>query len=80
MMSGWGMGFGTLGFLFMAVFWIVIIAAAVWLLGYLFPRKDTTQPSGSANETAVDILEKRYARGELSREEFKGMRQDLERQ
>jgi len=79
MMSGWGMGFGALGFLFMAVFWIVIIAVAVWLLGYLFPRKDTTQPSGGANETAIDILEKRYARGELSQEEFKTMRQDLGR-
>ncbi len=77
MMSGWGMGFGALGFLFMAVFWIVIIAAAVWLLGNLFPRRDTTQPSGTVDETAVEILKRRYARGELSQEEFTTMRSEL---
>lgn len=78
MMTGWGMGFGGLGFVFMAIFWIVIIAAAVWLLGNLFPRQDAARPSGNATADAIEILKRRYARGELTKEAFEEMRHDLE--
>jgi putative membrane protein len=73
------MGLGGLGFVLIVVFWIAIIVAAVWLLGNLFPRNNTTRPSGDAPETAIDILKQRYARGELSKEEYETMRHDVER-
>ncbi|GJM43048.1 MAG: hypothetical protein DHS20C20_33300 [Ardenticatenaceae bacterium] len=77
MMTGFGMGFGWFGFLMMALFWVGIIAAAFWFFSNLFPQhKQTT--SGDALETAVAILKKRYARGEISKEEFEAMRHDLE--
>ena len=77
MMTGFGMGFGWLGFLLMAIFWIVIIATAVWFFGNLFPQnKQSTH--GNESETAVSILKKRYARGEISTEEYEAMRHDLE--
>lgn len=78
MMTGWGMGFGGLGFVLMAVFWVLIIAAAIWLLGNLFPRSNTTHVSGGNANSAADILKQRYARGELSKEEFEAMRHDIE--
>ena len=78
MMTGFGMGFGWFGFLFMAIFWIVIIAAAIWLLSSLFPKSNQTAVTGNSPDTAVDILKKRYARGEISKEEFAAMRHDLE--
>lgn len=77
MMTGFGMGFGGFGFLMMAIFWIAIIAAAVWLFSNLFPQSKQSQ-SGDTTETAVTILKKRYARGEISKEEFETMRHDLE--
>ncbi len=77
MMTGFGMGLGWLGFLMMAIFWIVIIAAAVWLFSNLFPQNRQTQ-TGDAAKTAVTILKKRYARGEISTEEYEAMRHDLE--
>ena len=70
MMTGFGMGFGGFGFLLIALFWIVIIAAAIWLLGSLFPRDKTSNPHTGSPESAIAILKKRYARGEISKEEF----------
>ena len=81
MMTGYGMGFGGFGFIFMALFWIVVIAGGIWLLSNLFP-KNNASPSGDAgddgSESAVDILKQRYARGELTKEEYEAMRYDLE--
>ena len=78
MMTGFGMGFGGFGFLFMAIFWIGIIAAAIWLLGNLFPKNNTTDTTNGDGETAVSILQKRYARGEINKEQFEQMRHELE--
>ena len=78
MMNGLSMGFGGFGFLFMALFWVAIIAAAIWLLGNLFPRNNTTQKSSGSTETPIDILKQRYARGELNKEAYETMRRDIE--
>ncbi len=76
------MGFGGFGFLFMLVFFIVIIGLAVWMVSALFPRGhegfDASCPR-SGEETALDILKKRYARGEITKAEYESMRQDLMR-
>jgi len=77
MMTGFGMGFGWFGFLIMAVFSVAIIAAALWFFSTLFPQNKQTTV-GDMPETAVTILKKRYARGEISREEFEAMRHDIE--
>ena len=77
-MSGWGMGFGGFGFLWMAIFWIVILVAAIWLLGNLFPRSNTDQAPRNEPESPVDIVKRRYARGEISHEEYEATRHDLE--
>ena len=77
-MLGYGMGFGGIGFIFMALFWIAVIGGCIWLLGNLFPRNNTQNNMQNA-QTALDILQKRYARGELTKEEFTTMRSELER-
>lgn len=81
MMNGWAMGFGGFGFLAMAIFWLVIVVAAIWLVGNLFPRSNGSngvQPPANTPESAVDILKRRYARGEISKAEYESMRHDLE--
>jgi putative membrane protein len=78
MMNGLGMGFGGFGFLLMAIFWIVIVAAAIWLVGNLFPQSNRIQPTANAPESAVDIVKRRYARGEISKDEYEAMRHSLE--
>ncbi len=76
MMTGFGMGFGFLGFFLMALFWILVIAGGIWLISNIFPR---AAAGGSGQiESAQEILKRRYARGELTKEEFESMRRDLE--
>jgi putative membrane protein len=75
MMGGYGMmaGMGWLGILTMALFWIGIIALVVWRLSNLFPtRLLRTEPD------ALEILRRRYAGGEISREEFEQARAALQ--
>ena len=77
-MMGFGMGYS--GFFFMALFWIVIVVAGIWLVSNLFPKNDSSSPSsGSNGESALDILKKRYAHGELTKEEYESMRYEIER-
>jgi putative membrane protein len=85
MMSGMMGGTGMMGFGFplMLLFWGGIIALAVWLVSLLFPGaagQSTSMPDGNGRtgETALEILKKRYARGELPRHEYQQMREDLE--
>lgn len=58
---------------FMALFWIVIVVLAVWLVIYLTRRTGGT----SSQQNALDILNQRYARGEISKEEYERMKKDI---
>ncbi len=79
MMTGFGMlGFGGIGFILMALFWIAIIGGGIWLLGNLFPKNNTSHSRPSDNESALGILKQRYAQGEVTKEEYESIRYDLE--
>jgi putative membrane protein len=76
--SGFGLGFGLLGFVFMLIFWGGLILLAVWLVRALF----STNTSSDRNEDGINlnarqILDQRYARGEISRAQYEIMKQDL---
>ncbi|MCH6545210.1 MAG: SHOCT domain-containing protein [Deltaproteobacteria bacterium] len=75
MMSGWGMGYGFFGWLMMFLFWILIIAAVV--LGVRWFIDQGKLKGSSVEETPLDILKKRYASGEIDKEEFETMRRGL---
>lgn len=78
MMLGVGMGFGLLGLVLMALFWIGIIAAVVWIARSIFSNgQQGFFPSGSAKENPRDILDRRYARGEITREQYDLMKQEI---
>ncbi|MEJ2559975.1 MAG: SHOCT domain-containing protein [Anaerolineae bacterium] len=78
-MMGMGLGFGLFGLLFMILFWVGLIALAVWLVGTLFGHSDRRATSSGDHElSAPEILDRRYARGELTREQYELMKQDLE--
>jgi putative membrane protein len=83
MMGGMGFGFGGFGLIFTLLFGIVVVVGAVWLLNGLFPRPNSSSPflppagRGEPTQSALDILRQRYARGELSKNEFDQMRRDL---
>lgn len=60
MMGGWA-GFGVLNWITMFVFWLLLILGVVALIRYLGgSRKDS-----DTNQSPLDILKERYARGEI---------------
>lgn len=76
MMNAYGWGWGW-GMLVMAIFWILIIATVVLVLRWLL---DQFKPGGTIpqrEESALDILKKRYARGEIDKAEFEEKKKDL---
>jgi putative membrane protein len=70
-MEEFGWGWVGLGILHMALFWVLVILGIVvlvkWLAGST-PRSETR---------AIDILKERYAKGELTRDQFEQMKRDL---
>jgi len=58
----------------MWLFWILVILALVWLAVALVRGS-----SGRMSKSALEILDERFARGEIDREEFEKMREALRR-
>lgn len=87
MMGGYGGGMGGLGLfggLLGTLLTIGVLVGLVFLGIWLWRRLSAsggasswTQPSVAGQTSALDILQARYARGELTREEYQGMWQDL---
>lgn len=72
-MYGYGMGWGWFGFILMIAFWVLVILGIVYLVKAIAGRG-----ASSKEETPLDILKKRYARGEIDAEEFARKKKDLE--
>jgi putative membrane protein len=78
-MMGWGMGGGWFGFIFMILFWVVIIAAVVAFIRWLVKSGSSSNPNPpeQRQDSALEILRKRYARGEIDGEEFEQRKRAL---
>jgi putative membrane protein len=66
---GWGAGMGIM----MIVFWALVIIGIVYLVRYLAKGPPRYEP----RETPLDILKKRYAKGEITKEEYNRIKDDL---
>lgn len=73
MMDNWGygqdMGYGSndiWGFVMMLLFFVLLIIGVYFLVKYLAPRSG----QGAAGNDAMTILKKRYAAGEIDKNEF----------
>ena len=77
-MMGWGgfggYGMGFVGWIFMLLFWGLIIVGLVLVVRWLW---DQGRPGTGGADSPQEILKRRYARGEISKEEFDRMKQDL---
>jgi putative membrane protein len=76
MMGDWGMGW--FGMIFMILFWGLSIIGLVLLIRWLFQATGSRgHPDVSSGSKAIDILKERYARGEITRDEFESMKKDI---
>jgi len=66
-MPCWGMGFWWIGGL-------IVLGLFIWLIVSVTKRPENPL---SHKESPLDILKKRYARGEITKEEFEEMSKNL---
>jgi putative membrane protein len=69
-LMGLGLGMGGLGLIWMLIFWVGLIVLALWLVSLLFPAAGKSNHDEGISPAALDILKERYARGELTKEEY----------
>lgn len=78
---GWdGMGtFGWVGMLLMALFWFGLIALLIWgVAGLLSRAPQGSPPPSSGEDRALMAVRERFARGEITEQEYHQIRQTLE--
>jgi putative membrane protein len=67
------MGFWT------SLVWVVVLIVVAYLIYKLIKAEKILAPSKSSIKSAEDILTERYAKGELTREQFIQMKEDIKK-
>jgi putative membrane protein len=81
--GGWGVGTWLLMGFGMLVFWALVVAGIVWLVHSATGKRNASgavrpdEPAGQPQLSARDILDVRYARGEIDDEEYRTRRDTL---
>ena len=75
--GGWGhmmhYGFGY-GGMFMWIIFLIVIGVLIY---FIVQHQKTKGRTPTQNESHLDILKKRYAKGEITKEEYERMKEDL---
>ena len=74
MNNGQGGGMIVGMWFFFVLFWAFVIAGVVFIVRWLMENNTKESPS---EDSPVDILKRRYAKGEIDRETFERMKQDI---
>jgi len=69
--SYYGYGYNSFWNIFWSIFLIGVIALVIWLI-YKFTKK------GKESETPINILQKRYAKGEINKKQFEEIKKEME--
>ena len=67
-----GLGMGLFGGIFMLIFWAAIILLVVWAVRGVFPSQRVSEHDG-----ALEVLNRRYAAGEINQAEYEQARKAL---
>jgi putative membrane protein len=66
---------GPWGMLVNLAFWILVVFLIVWVFRSLFGHKG---PDSAPALSALDVLQQRYAAGEIEREEYERIKKELQ--
>ncbi|MBU4294028.1 MAG: SHOCT domain-containing protein [Actinobacteria bacterium] len=79
-MWGWPMmgfgGFGGIGMIFDFIFFVLIVIGAILLIVWLV-RKTGYSVADKTSTRSLEILKERYAKGELTKEQYENMKKEL---
>ena len=70
-MFGWSFGGGFM----MILFWAAIILSIIWIVREVGGRNNSDKTRHG--KSAIEILEERYAKGEIDKKEFEEKKKDL---
>ena len=86
--TGWGGGWGGWGIMgpgmmggyggamgWMGIFWIVVVGLVIWAVSAAI--RGSSQDSSGHPESALEVLKRRYARGEINKAEYDEKKKDL---
>lgn len=69
---------GWVWMLLMGLFWIAVLGGVIWIL-YRLARSQGWIGAGHRSGRSEEVLRERYARGEIDRETYDAMLEDLAR-
>ena len=69
--GGWG-AMGWFGGIMMLLFWLALVLLVVWVIRAQFPPQRRDE-----RDTALDVLKRRYAAGEITQAEYEQARRVL---
>jgi mono/diheme cytochrome c family protein/uncharacterized membrane protein len=76
--GGWPLGVGLVWLAVVLVVVVLVVAGIAWIVRSASSSPPPSSASAAASSPAREILDHRYARGELSREDYLRMRDDLD--
>jgi putative membrane protein len=79
-MMHWNLGWGAMmiGSLGMLAFWALLVGLVFWgIRSFTGGDSASSLQAGGVRPTPLEILHRRYASGEVSREEYETIRRDL---
>jgi len=72
-----GSGMIAMGIL-MFLFWILIVLGIIFVIWFFVGLARRAEAPPASPETPLEVLQKRYARGEITREQYQEMKRELE--
>lgn len=76
-MGGWGGGYWPLGMFVWPVVLVALVLLVVWAVRSMSAPHHHAPPPGPRRSTGLDVLEERYARGEIGRDEYLQKKADI---
>ena len=59
--------------------WLIFLALAGFIVYSVMQSRRSGESGGQPKETPLDILKKRYAKGDITKEEFESLKKDIDR-